>query len=191
MFKEVQQMYSTEIAEVSTGALFNNPYPSTWTAISAKQPAMQFSKDGLKLAGQVLDDPNYWRCDFEATSTRGQEAAIRVNWHSFWQPETDQRDRKKGRVSDSNPGETSLRMTSDIARERHWTKTDKHDMLGSKDADNSTIQRASEANMDIDQVGNTSTESPKEMLKRYNRYCLLYTSPSPRDRTRSRMPSSA
>ncbi|MCH1556404.1 MAG: hypothetical protein L7T26_09260, partial [Pseudomonadales bacterium] len=41
MFKEVQQMYSTEIAEVSTGALFNNPYPSTWTAISAKQPAMQ------------------------------------------------------------------------------------------------------------------------------------------------------
>ena len=27
--------------------------------------------------------------------------------------------------------------------------------------------------------------------KGYNRYCLLYTSPSPRDRTRSRMPSSA
>ena len=25
----------------------------------------------------------------------------------------------------------------------------------------------------------------------YNRFCLLYTSPSPRDRTRSRMPSSA
>ena len=25
----------------------------------------------------------------------------------------------------------------------------------------------------------------------YDRYCLLYTSPSPRDRTRSRMPSSA
>ena len=31
------------------------------------------------------------------------------------------------------------------------------------------------------------------MLRRYMRYsiCLLYTSPSPRDRTRSRMPSSA
>ena len=29
-------------------------------------------------------------------------------------------------------------------------------------------------------------------IKRYNDYnCLLYTSPSPRDRTRSRMPSSA
>ena len=27
--------------------------------------------------------------------------------------------------------------------------------------------------------------------ERLNRYCLLYTSPSPRDRTRSRMPSSA
>ena len=25
----------------------------------------------------------------------------------------------------------------------------------------------------------------------HNKYCLLYTSPSPRDRTRSRMPSSA
>ena len=25
----------------------------------------------------------------------------------------------------------------------------------------------------------------------YNKFCLLYTSPSPRDRTRSRMPSSA
>ena len=27
--------------------------------------------------------------------------------------------------------------------------------------------------------------------QRYDRTCLLYTSPSPRDRTRSRMPSSA
>ena len=32
----------------------------------------------------------------------------------------------------------------------------------------------------------------KVRLERYNYYtCLLYTSPSPRDRTRSRMPSSA
>ena len=30
---------------------------------------------------------------------------------------------------------------------------------------------------------------PVEVARRYN--CLLYTSPSPRDRTRSRMPSSA
>ena len=30
--------------------------------------------------------------------------------------------------------------------------------------------------------------SPKDVL---SKYCLLYTSPSPRDRTRSRMPSSA
>ena len=28
-------------------------------------------------------------------------------------------------------------------------------------------------------------------VNRYNKTCLLYTSPSPRDRTRSRMPSSA
>ena len=32
--------------------------------------------------------------------------------------------------------------------------------------------------------------TPKE-LRRYQQICLLYTSPSPRDRTRSRMPSSA
>ena len=30
-----------------------------------------------------------------------------------------------------------------------------------------------------------------DTLQDYNTYCLLYTSPSPRDRTRSRMPSSA
>ena len=31
----------------------------------------------------------------------------------------------------------------------------------------------------------------KNQIKPRDRYCLLYTSPSPRDRTRSRMPSSA
>ena len=30
-----------------------------------------------------------------------------------------------------------------------------------------------------------------ELIKYHNKFCLLYTSPSPRDRTRSRMPSSA
>ena len=30
-----------------------------------------------------------------------------------------------------------------------------------------------------------------EILNNHDWYCLLYTSPSPRDRTRSRMPSSA
>ena len=33
--------------------------------------------------------------------------------------------------------------------------------------------------------------SLKELRARYPRACLLYTSPSPRDRTRTRMPSSA
>ena len=33
-------------------------------------------------------------------------------------------------------------------------------------------------------------ESPEELMAKYES-CLLYTSPSPRDRTRSRMPSSA
>ena len=34
-------------------------------------------------------------------------------------------------------------------------------------------------------------ETKQNLIKTYFRNCLLYTSPSPRDRTRSRMPSSA
>ena len=34
-------------------------------------------------------------------------------------------------------------------------------------------------------------ENPHQVGARYRQACLLYTSPSPRDRTRSRMPSSA
>ena len=40
-----------------------------------------------------------------------------------------------------------------------------------------------------DKVGKVTTEQLKEIAK--TKSCLLYTSPSPRDRTRSRMPSSA
>ena len=43
-------------------------------------------------------------------------------------------------------------------------------------------------------VGKSSQEVTKKFWKLYDQYlktCLLYTSPSPRDRTRSRMPSSA
>ena len=50
-------------------------------------------------------------------------------------------------------------------------------------------------NMDLDYLGRiaplTGTVSYAEMYVRRNSNCLLYTSPSPRDRTRSRMPSSA
>ena len=44
-------------------------------------------------------------------------------------------------------------------------------------------------------VDNNSTDRTREVVERYPAvtyvFCLLYTSPSPRDRTRSRMPSSA
>ena len=42
-------------------------------------------------------------------------------------------------------------------------------------------------------IENCKVENPLilKILKDHNRLCLLYTSPSPRDRTRSRMPSSA
>ena len=35
------------------------------------------------------------------------------------------------------------------------------------------------------------SDMPDDILEKYFNRCLLYTSPSPRDRTRSRMPSSA
>ena len=39
-------------------------------------------------------------------------------------------------------------------------------------------------------IQNTSTGTTTDLEGKYQ-FCLLYTSPSPRDRTRSRMPSSA
>ena len=43
-----------------------------------------------------------------------------------------------------------------------------------------------ETNADVDEI-----QFDKEGISEENTICLLYTSPSPRDRTRSRMPSSA
>ena len=40
-------------------------------------------------------------------------------------------------------------------------------------------------------ISNMANESQAFSSKQFLKYCLLYTSPSPRDRTRSRMPSSA
>ena len=44
----------------------------------------------------------------------------------------------------------------------------------------------------LDQLASLSGVRARKMFGEYTLYCcLLYTSPSPRDRTRSRMPSSA
>ena len=40
-------------------------------------------------------------------------------------------------------------------------------------------------------MANTKELSVEDKLRAIYDFCLLYTSPSPRDRTRSRMPSSA
>ena len=40
-------------------------------------------------------------------------------------------------------------------------------------------------------MGHVRNYSIGDAISRFHRICLLYTSPSPRDRTRSRMPSSA
>ena len=42
-----------------------------------------------------------------------------------------------------------------------------------------------------EQLQNELTTTQAELEAKKNKICLLYTSPSPRDRTRSRMPSSA
>ena len=51
-------------------------------------------------------------------------------------------------------------------------------------ADNAIIDRES-------QITTIATDLDEQMRTGKLSYCLLYTSPSPRDRTRSRMPSSA
>ena len=43
----------------------------------------------------------------------------------------------------------------------------------------------------LNRIADMMNEFDKETQKRLRIVCLLYTSPSPRDRTRSRMPSSA
>ena len=45
-----------------------------------------------------------------------------------------------------------------------------------------------ETGTDIPEIINVIVEIPKGSM---NKYCLLYTSPSPRDKRQSRMPSSA
>ena len=44
----------------------------------------------------------------------------------------------------------------------------------------------------VEELGGTMCQSTRcNSVGRQSKVCLLYTSPSPRDRTRSRMPSSA
>ena len=45
--------------------------------------------------------------------------------------------------------------------------------------------------VDIDGTGQTSNETITSTIAKLDQGCLLYTSPSPRDRQKSRMPSSA
>ena len=69
--------------------------------------------------------------------------------------------------------ENFLEATSQLAQ------TTLRSVLGKHELDDMLAERE-RLNVDIQQILDTQTDS-----------CLLYTSPSPRDRTRSRMPSSA
>ena len=79
MFHELTNLYSQEIAAQPAGKIFDSPYPQTWLAIIKHRPIMKYHKDGVKLQGQVIDDPNYWRYDPEETASAGKLAIIRVH----------------------------------------------------------------------------------------------------------------
>ena len=53
------------------------------------------------------------------------------------------------------------------------------------------VQDPSFPSGEVELTGFTHKDELNEKGKKIDIYCLLYTSPSPRDRTRSRMPSSA
>ena len=63
---------------------------------------------------------------------------------------------------------------------------EKYRQIASNRAQDRTIRVAPRGRI-LDRNGNVLAQSIQER----NKDCLLYTSPSPRDRTRSRMPSSA
>ena len=54
-----------------------------------------------------------------------------------------------------------------------------------------SIVESKNKNLKINHINNRSNSETTSKLIKYDSICLLYTSPSPRDRTRSRMPSSA
>ena len=54
-----------------------------------------------------------------------------------------------------------------------------------------SVSKEVEGRNEIAQVGSISANNDKAIGNLIADACLLYTSPSPRDRTRSRMPSSA
>ena len=55
------------------------------------------------------------------------------------------------------------------------------------DGEELSVQRST----DKLEILNNLAQTEMDQLEAYDKDCLLYTSPSPRDRTRSRMPSSA
>ena len=60
-------------------------------------------------------------------------------------------------------------------------------------AERTTRRKVREGLVVSDKMNKTITVMVEDRVKHplYGKVCLLYTSPSPRDRTRSRMPSSA
>ena len=60
-----------------------------------------------------------------------------------------------------------------------------------QDYDRNNFQRGAEVILELAEPGGATFRHPRGLLYVIGSGCLLYTSPSPRDRTRSRMPSSA
>ena len=63
--------------------------------------------------------------------------------------------------------------------------------LNFKDSKYSTSQLLENTGLDKNTARNAIKNKTSRSISNYIRFCLLYTSPSPRDATLSRMPSSA
>ena len=84
---------------------------------------------------------------------------------------------------------TGLHVSSQLPRNFKHTEHAQFGMKPSETAD-LKLQQARPEPIKDKEVAETLQEDVKHQIDQENA-CLLYTSPSPRDRTRSRMPSSA
>ena len=71
-----------------------------------------------------------------------------------------------------------------------FSESDRNEACSSKDAGNLHLREGNVQDALVE-YGNAIKKDPDDAILWSNRACLLYTSPSPRDRQKSRMPSSA
>ena len=102
-------------------------------------------------------------------------------------------------VRDKKLQDTFLLLLADELKSKHYTVTDVHNCLGLGRSDSVLRAQATNSSCDSDitnscyDIHSVLTTWQHGAVQRGEKHsvCLLYTSPSPRDATLSRMPSSA